>query len=105
MISECLSRTSVVVTGADLGKMVSKIRVTRLDGSPTSLEQRTIRSCVDIGLAILSSISQKVAISNAKQEEHLTAGWLERFDYIAPSFPLWNGLVTTSGFAWVWGEL
>lgn len=91
--------------GATLGKMASKIKVTRPDGSALDLKQATLRSSVDIGFAIFAATAQIIAITNVNQEEYLAAGWFERIDYIAPLLPSWHDLVTIGSNIWVWSEL
>ncbi|TDO98962.1 RDD family protein [Marinomonas balearica] len=90
--------------GATLGKMVSKIKVTNLDGSSINLRKAILRSSVDIGFAVLMVTAQIIAISHATPEEYLSAGWMERVEYITPLYPSWFGLVTIGSNVWVWGE-
>ncbi|EPJ46300.1 MAG: hypothetical protein OFPII_21660 [Osedax symbiont Rs1] len=90
--------------GATLGKMASKIRVTNPDGSSISLKQAVLRSSVDICFAVLMVIAQIIAISQANPEEYLSAGWMERIEYLVPLFPSWYDLVVSVANIWVWSE-
>ena len=89
---------------ATLGKMTTKIKVTNPDGSPIDLRQAILRSSVDIGFAVLAVTAQIIAISHANPEEYLSAGWMERIEYIVPLYPSWYDLVTIGTNVWVLGE-
>jgi uncharacterized RDD family membrane protein YckC len=90
--------------GATLGKMALKIKVTNPDGSAINLKQALLRSSVDIGFAVLVVTAQIIAISHANPEEYLSAGWMERLEYIVPLYPSWYDLVTIASNVWVSGE-
>lgn len=63
-----------------------------------------MRSSVDIGFAVLAVTAQIVAISHANPEEYLSAGWMERIEYIVPLYLSWYDFVTIGTNVWIWSE-
>ena len=84
--------------------MALKIKVTNPGGYYINLKQAVLRSSVDMGFAVLAVTAKIIAISHANPEEFLSAGWMERIEYILPLYPSRYDLVTIGTNVWVWGE-
>jgi len=90
--------------GATVGKMAAKIKVTNPDGSAINFRQAVLRSSVDIAFAVLAITAQIIAISQANPEQFLSAGFMERAEYIFPLYPSWHVPVDKGLNIWIWGE-
>jgi len=91
--------------GATLGKMAVGIKVTLPNGSTIGLKQAILRSSVDLGFALFIIIAEIIALSNVDPEQYLSAGWMERSEYIMPLYPAWYVVVHVGFHVWYWSEL
>ena len=79
--------------GATVGKMVTDIKVTLPNGSPIGIKEAFLRSCVELGLSIMTMFAELSAISNAAAEQY-------RF-----LVPAWHETVENIYWIWFWSEV
>lgn len=91
--------------GQTIGKMVTKIKVVRLDGSTIDYTHAFLRHAVDFLFSILSSIAQVVAILSVSKTTFESLGWMETNKIIynnTPAWGQWGGHLST---IWIYSEL
>ena len=79
--------------GATVGKMVTDIKVTLPNGSPIGIKEAFLRSCVELGLSIMTMFAEVSAISNADSEQYRSL------------IPTWHETVETICWIWFWSEV
>ncbi len=90
--------------GATIGKMVTGVKITRLNGSPIGYNEAMKRFSVDAVLAIGMIIAQLVALSRMTDVDFEVLAWHERTHHLAGLMPTWYQPLTYLQQAWFWGE-
>jgi uncharacterized RDD family membrane protein YckC len=90
--------------GATIGKMVTGVKITRLDGSPIGYNEALKRFSVDAVLAIGMIVAQLVALSRMTDVDFEALAWRERTQHLAALMPTWYKPLTYLQQAWFWGE-
>ena len=90
--------------GGTPGKLLLKIKITRLDGSDVSYHEATLRYSVSFVLSVLSGLPLTLAILGMSDAEYFSLDWRERAATIRERAPSWHGIVTTITTLWVWSE-
>lgn len=90
--------------GRTLGKMLAGIKVRRLDGGTIGYREATLRSAVDLALALVASIALGVTMSQWSTADWSSLPHLEKMTLIAERDPT-TGVISVMGVAWFWSEL
>ncbi len=91
--------------GATIGKLITRIKVTKPDGTKIVFRQALLRSSVDIVLFSIMAVAEILAIFEAGTEKYFYATYLGRDALIQPYLPIWLGTVKLSSQIWHWSEL
>jgi len=91
--------------GQTVGKMLAKIKVTRLDGTAIGLERAFLRSSVDITLSVFSTASLVYVMLTWTGPEWSSLGFAERGRLVGERNLARHWSFDTIMQAWVWGEL
>jgi uncharacterized RDD family membrane protein YckC len=91
--------------GQTLGKMLAKIKVTRLDGTAIGLEGALLRSSVDIALWAILTGSLVYTLSTWTGSEWSSLGFFDRGREIGERSPANHWSIDWITQVWVWGEL
>jgi uncharacterized RDD family membrane protein YckC len=94
----------VVKYGGTPGKLLAKIRIVKLDGSPVGFDEAAIRYSVMCILGILSSLAMVIAATRISDAEYLDLGFTSRSLKMAELAPSWNRSVNIVTQIWIWGE-
>ena len=90
--------------GGTPGKLLMKIKITKIDGSPVGYREAVIRYSVLFLLTILSTIAIVIAMSNISNEEYYSLGWKARSLKLIQYTPFWYAWVDLFTNVWVWSE-
>lgn len=90
--------------GQTIGKMVTKIRVVRLDGRPIDLRAALLRSSVDVVLWLIYTVATAAALLTWMGPEWSSLSWAEQSQMLRADSPLF-GLYMWFSEAWMWSEV
>lgn len=90
--------------GGTPGKLIMKIKITKLDFSPVGYREAFLRNIVDIVFAILLSISSIVVVINMTNNLYFSMEFLERATYTENLRPNWAKIVSIIFQIWMWSE-
>jgi uncharacterized RDD family membrane protein YckC len=90
--------------GGTPGKLMLKIRITRLDGSPVGYREAALRYSVLFILTSLESIALLIAILNMSDSEYLSLGFLARSVRLVATAPSWYQPIHILLNVWIWSE-
>lgn len=87
-----------------LGKLLLKIRITRLDGTSVGYRESFLRYSVLFILSTLQSIPLLIAVLNMSDVEYLSLGFQERTLRLVAMAPSWYETITILLNIWIWSE-
>ena len=90
--------------GGTPGKLLLKIKITKLDGSEISYREACLRYSVLFVLSIFSAIPIILAAQGITDSEYFSMGWQERSLALMERAPSWYNLVSISMNVWIWSE-
>ena len=90
--------------GQTIGKMVARVRVARLDGSPIAPRHAWLRSSVDIGLTATYFVAVGYVLATWTGPEWSSLNWLDRGGELAKRSSIFTAYDWASQ-AWLWSEL
>lgn len=90
--------------GQTIGKKSQGIKVVSLDGTPITWKKAFLRSSVNVGLGILSTISTLVALSSLTEADFSSLSWADLAVKKAELSPYINELTVATN-VWVWSEV
>jgi len=90
--------------GATVGKMVTGVQITRLDGTPIGYREALKRFSVDSVLGLWMIAAQLFALSRMTDGDFANLAWLERTEHLATLMPAWYKPLTYLQSAWFWSE-
>lgn len=90
--------------GGTPGKLILKIKITKLDGSDVGYREAALRYSVLFFLSILSSIPMILASQGMTDAEYFSVGWQYRSVALMERTPGWYNLVTIATNIWIWSE-
>jgi uncharacterized RDD family membrane protein YckC len=90
--------------GGTPGKLMLKIRITRLDGSSVGYREALLRHSVLFVLTTLQSIGLLVATLSMSDSEYLSLSLQARNLRLVETAPSWYQLVGVLMNIWIWGE-
>lgn len=91
--------------GGTPGKLISGIRILKLDGTDVTWREAILRQIVTVIMTIFVSIVTLMAIAQADTEYFESLGWLKRQAYIMSLSPLLFSIYTWSSNLWTYSEL
>lgn len=90
--------------GGTPGKLLLKIRITRLDGSNVGYREAILRHSVLFILSTLQTIALMIGTLNMSDAEYLSLAFQARSVRLAEIAPVWYQPVTVLMNIWVWSE-
>ncbi len=92
--------------GQTLGKMVARVKVVQLNGTPISFRHALCRSSVDLFFSILAFAGQLVALFSVSNIDYMNAPtWMARSELVQAALPSWDKPAFILGQVWAWSEL
>ena len=90
--------------GGTPGKLLMKIKITKLDFSPVEYKEAVLRDIVNIVFATLLTISNIIIVLNMTDSLYFSMEFFERGKYILDSKSSWAGMVSVLFNIWIWSE-
>ena len=90
--------------GQTVGKMITKIRVTHLDGTPIGPKQAILRSSVDLLLWVLYTPLMLYVLLTSSESAWSSLSAIDRGRLLAERNPL-SGIYEVCEQLWLWSEL
>ena len=90
--------------GGTPGKIVSGIKIIRLDGEQIGWKEATLRHIVLLVMAFLSSIVMIVCLLQADPETFSSLSWLKRTEYLMTFSPGFFAFYNWSSNIWIYSE-
>ena len=90
--------------GGTPGKLILKIRIAKLDGTPVGYREAAIRHSVLFVLTTLMSIAIIVASFKMSDSEFYSLGFQARNMRLLEYAPPWNGTINVLFHIWIWSE-
>ncbi len=91
--------------GQTIGKMATRIKVTRLDGSPIGYKQAFLRHVVDFAFAIITKISFLVALFSVSKDAFEISVWKETSKLLSNASPCWGFWAEHASTIWILSEM
>tara|TARA_B110000467_G_C17971381_1_gene290323 strand:- start:68 stop:601 length:534 start_codon:yes stop_codon:yes gene_type:complete len=90
--------------GGTPGKLVLKIKITKLDGSGVTYKEAVLRYSVLFVLSFCSTLALILPSFKMTDTLYFSMNWQERALYASEHAPQWNIIVTILITIWVWSE-
>ena len=90
--------------GGTPGKLLMKIKITKLDFSQVEYKEAILRDIVNIIFSILLSVSSIIVVLNMTDNLYFSMDFLERATYQQENMPSWATIVSLLFNIWVWSE-
>ena len=90
--------------GGTPGKLLLKIKITKLDGTDVGYREAALRYSVLFVLSIFSAIPMILAAQGMSDAEYFSMGWQERSLALMERTPSWYNLVSIAMNVWIWSE-
>jgi uncharacterized RDD family membrane protein YckC len=90
--------------GGSPGKLVMKIRIAKVDGSPVGYQEASIRYSVLFVISLLSSAALVIGAWNIPDSEYAALTHDTRIRHIREVVPAWYQKVEIAGGIWVYSE-
>ena len=90
--------------GGTPGKLLLRLQIVKLDGTPVDYRQAFLRYVVMFALSAAGSVALIISTFQMTDAEYLSLDWRERslrLDELAPS---WYGTVKVMSDVWIWSE-
>ena len=86
------------------GKLIMKMRIARVDGSPVGYKEASIRYSVLFVISVISSVGLVISVLNMPAAEYAALTSKTRAKHLRELAPAWYQPVQIAGSAWVWSE-
>jgi uncharacterized RDD family membrane protein YckC len=90
--------------GGTPGKLLLKLKIALVDGSPVTYRAAAIRYAVLFLLSLASSAGIAAATWSMSDDLYFSLGYLERSKAITELAPSWYGIAAIGIQVWVWSE-
>jgi uncharacterized RDD family membrane protein YckC len=90
--------------GGTPGKLVLKIKIARLDGSPVGYREAIMRHSILFILSTLVSLAMVIASYGMSDPEYLSLSFIERSIKLSQLAPPWYQTVNILLNVWIWSE-
>jgi uncharacterized RDD family membrane protein YckC len=90
--------------GGTPGKLVLKIRIALVDGSPVTMRAAALRYAVIFVISLVSGIAGILAVLSVSDEAYLAMGTMERMQVTNEYAPSWSRIAFVLTQVWVWSE-
>jgi uncharacterized RDD family membrane protein YckC len=90
--------------GGSPGKLVMKIRIAKLDGSPVGYKEASVRYSVLFLISLVSSTALVISAWSIPDSEYAALTHKNRVQHIRELVPVWYQPVQIVGAIWVYGE-
>jgi uncharacterized RDD family membrane protein YckC len=90
--------------GGTPGKLLLKIKISKVDGSDVQYKEAALRYSVLFLLTILSSIPLMMVTLGMTDSEYFSMDWQERSLAIVERAPSWYGAISIAMNVWIWSE-
>jgi len=90
--------------GGTPGKLLLKIKITKLDGTPAGYREAFLRYSVMLGLSVLISIAHLTVALNMNDELYYSMEWMNRSKYMMENMPIWYSPINILLNLWIWSE-
>lgn len=90
--------------GGTPGKLILKIKITKLDGGDVTYKEAMLRYLVLFALSFFASLAPLIATLKMTDTIYFSMDWKERAMYTAEHAPSWNTIVTILMNIWIWSE-
>lgn len=90
--------------GGTPGKLILKMKISMLDGTPVTLKASLLRYSVTFVLAVLTSVALAMAVYNMTDEEYFSLEYIERSISVVQFAPSWYENVNLILIIWVYSE-
>jgi len=90
--------------GGTPGKLLLKIKISKLDGSDIGYKEAALRYSVLFFISILSAVPVLMVVLGMSDKEYFSMAWLERSSAIIERAPSWYNIVTIAINVWIYSE-
>lgn len=90
--------------GGTPGKLILKIKISKLDGNNVGYKEAMLRYSVLFVLSTAMSIALIIATMGMTDAEYFSMGWMERTQQMVKQAPSWYQIVNITINIWIWGE-
>jgi len=90
--------------GGTPGKLLLKIKISKLDGSDVDYKESMLRYLVLLILTMISSLPLLMITMGMSDAEYFSYDWMQRAAVIAEKSPDWSSFATIAMNVWIWSE-
>lgn len=90
--------------GGTPGKLLLKIKISKLDGTDVGYKEAILRHSVLFILTIFSSLPLMMVVFGMTDAEYFSMDWQARAKTSMERAPSWYGIVTILANIWIWSE-
>lgn len=90
--------------GGTPGKLLLKLRIAKVDGTPIGVKEAFLRYAVFFGLTTLTSVAVALAALKMSDVEYLSLAFKNRGLALIDKAPAWYGLTDMLLQIWIWSE-
>jgi uncharacterized RDD family membrane protein YckC len=91
--------------GGTPGKLLSGIKIIKLNWQPIGWKEAFLRESVVVSLTIITNIVIVYAIAKADNSHYLSLTWTKKSHYLTSFYPLFFRVTSWMFNIWTWGEL
>ena len=90
--------------GGTPGKLLLKIRISKLDGSDVDYKEVILRYSILFTLTLLTSIPMVVVTMGMSDAEYFSYDYIQRAAALTQKTPNWSSFTTIAMNVWIWSE-
>lgn len=90
--------------GGTPGKLLLKVKIAMLDGSPITFRAAAIRYSVLFGLSFATSLALAIASLSISDELYFSLGYIAKSEALTKLAPSWYNIAMIGMNVWIWGE-
>ncbi len=90
--------------GGTPGKLLLKIKITKIDGSDAGYKEAILRYSVMLIISVIMSAALMPATLEMTDTEYFSMGWEERASYMVELAPSWYNWASIVMNIWIWSE-
>lgn len=94
----------VKLWGATPGKLITKISIVRMNGTPVGWREAILRHIVQFLLGFVGMIALAIPLLNMTDAEFASRGIWERHQLMIQLAPFWYKLMNWANNVWIWSE-
>jgi uncharacterized RDD family membrane protein YckC len=94
----------VKLWGATPGKIITKIKIIRIDGLSVDWKEAILRHVIQLVLGIFAAIALTIPVITMTDAEFASMGFMDRSRQIVQSAPSWYNIVHWANQIWIWSE-